>query len=105
MTREEWLRAEINRIKEGGTIRTFCTMGTPERIALGFCLGEIPPDRSHRDSSTCSEDCRQDKKRLRRWETSKHKCRACGHGLPKPRKPKKAKELQEIPDSGNGDSL
>jgi hypothetical protein len=101
MTRESWLKGEIEMIKAGGTIRQCCTMATPDRVALGFCLGDIPADRAHRCLDTCSAECAGDKKRLRRWESAKGKCRACGHGLPRVRKPKIAKEIDAFPESGN----
>lgn len=101
MTRETWLKVEIERIKAGGTIRQRCTMSTPDRVRLGWCLGDIPEDRAHRGAGTCSEQCRLDQKRLRRWEIAKNKCRHCGHGLPKPRKPRPVKGILVIPESGN----
>lgn len=103
MTREQWLQGEIAMIKSGGTMRQRCTMSTPDRIALGFCLGDVPDDRAHRCLDTCSPACSADKKRLRRWESAKGKCRKCGHGLPRERKPKAVKVLEPIPDSGNVD--
>lgn len=101
ITRDEYIKAEIARIKAGGTIHQRCTMAVDGRVEAGLCLGDIPEDRAHRDSNTCSDQCRQDKKRLRRWETAKGSCRHCGHNLPKPRKAKAVKELEPFPVSGN----
>lgn len=111
MTRESWLKGEIEMIKAGGTIRQRCTMATPDRVALGFCLGDIPADRAHRCLDTCSAECSGDKKRLRRWEASKGRCRNCGHGytkkqrqeieMEKASKLKPSSNLQAFPESGN----
>ena len=86
MTRDEWLKAEVRRIKHGGTIRQRCSMATEDRMKLGLCLGDIPEARAHRGSETCSPACQADRRRLRRWENAKGSCRYCGHGLPKPKK-------------------
>jgi hypothetical protein len=83
MTREDWLKQEIAKIKEGGTIRLRCMMATSDRVALALCNGDVPEDRAHRGLDTCSSECQADKKRLRRWETAKKKCRVCGHGFTK----------------------
>jgi hypothetical protein len=84
--RENWLKAEIEKIKSGATIRQRCTMATSDRILVGLCRGDIPEARAHRGSDTCSPECQADKRRLRRWENAKGKCRYCGHGLPRKRK-------------------
>lgn len=99
--RDSYIKNEIARIKAGGTIHQRCTMAVDGRVEAGLCLGNIPEDRAHRDSNTCSDQCRQDKKRLRRWETAKGSCRHCGHNLPKPRKAKPVKELSPFPETGN----
>ena len=83
MSREDWLRHEILRIKAGATIRQRCTMSTPDRLAAGLCLGDVPDLRAHRGQDTCSPECAADKKRLRRWALSRNKCRVCGHGFTK----------------------
>jgi len=101
MTREEWVKAEIAKIKAGGTIRQMCTMSTPDRVVRGFCMGEVPADRAHRCLDTCGPECSSDKKRLRRWEASKGKCRACGHGYTKKQKAEIAAASKPFPDSGN----
>jgi hypothetical protein len=97
MTREQWLKLEINAIKHGGTIRQRCTMATEDRIFLGLCLGDIPQTRAHRGFETCSAECQADRRRLRRWEQSKGSCRYCGHGLPRS---KRKAEVTYFPVTG-----
>jgi hypothetical protein len=105
MEREEWLKAEIERIKAGGTIQVRCTMSTPERVAAGWCSDYVPDGRAHRGSDTCSDACRNDKKRLRRWETSKGNCRLCNRRLPKPRKAKGSETGFRNPEMGSRDGV
>lgn len=89
--REAWLKAEIQKIKDGGTVELSCVMATPERLDLMLCSGVVPKERAHRGSHTCSPECQADYKRLMRWELSKGVCRACGHNLPKKRRRAAAK--------------
>jgi hypothetical protein len=95
--RAEWLKAEIARIKAGGTIRHRCVMATEDRLNLMLCKGDIPEDRAHRGAETCSPQCQADRRRLRRWENSKGSCRYCGHGLPR----KVRARLLAVPETGN----
>jgi hypothetical protein len=91
-TREAWLKTEISLIKLGATIRMRCVMATEDRLVAGLCKGDIPEDRAHRGSNTCSELCQRDRRRLLRWEKSKNKCRFCGHGLTAKQKRDMAKQ-------------
>jgi hypothetical protein len=82
-TRESWMKAEIARIKAGGTIRQRCVMATEDRVSLGLCLGDLPEDRAHRGSHVCSDPCQRDRRRLMRHELAKNKCRYCGRAISK----------------------
>lgn len=109
ITRPEWLKREVGKIKAGGDLTLRCVMATVERLQAGLCLGEVPPARINRQQDTCSPECQADRRRLRREDNARRKCRVCGHGLTKKQREELAQrgsqvETQartiEIPESG-----
>lgn len=83
VSRKQWLKEELAKVKAGQPVDTWCVMGTPERIGNGLCLGHITPERMRRGQHTCSAECNSDYRRLRREELRRGECIHCGHGLTK----------------------
>jgi hypothetical protein len=81
MTRSEWLKAEIKNIQAGIVVQMRCVMSTPERVEQGLCLGVLPQHRINRRQDTCSPECQEDKRRLKREIGALRICRHCGRGL------------------------
>lgn len=88
MTRSEWLKAEIKNIQAGGVVQMRCVMSTPERVEQGLCLGVLPQHRINRRQDTCSPECQEDKRRVKREVGALRTCRICGHGLTKTQREK-----------------
>jgi hypothetical protein len=58
-----------------------CVLSTPERIAEGKCLGDIPQQRGRRGGITCSPECFKEYRLQKRQDLAEYKCRLCGHRL------------------------
>ena len=77
MTRKEWLKTAIKKIQSGEPLEMRCLMSTPERIALGLCLGALSQDRIAHRQDTCSPECQAGttKRRLKREAVALRECR------------------------------
>jgi hypothetical protein len=101
MTRKEWMHSRLDSIKEGYALTFRCVMSDPDRIASGFCLGTVSNERINRGQDTCSPECQEDKRRLKREQLRQRKCSHCGHGFTKSERARIAAErLKNFPESG-----
>lgn len=59
-----------------------CVLSSPERVAAGLCLGDIPAERIAKKAVTCSDECQRHYRNFRRRLLAEGKCRLCGRGRP-----------------------